>query len=174
MHSCSPFYVPYCAQKKEEFFYGWKEDRTRLLTWVLVLVMALSLLPLNVLAKNGDSNNPGFLYNMQVNLSSDSTEGVSLTYKWNDKGNAQTLSRGESATFRTNNWKDAIYFYVHVPNGYTPGGTFKHTGGASSEHTTEYLFYDNIKEDGSIGEFHYTIENNNMRIGYRHRCHQRF
>ena len=27
MHSCSPFYVPYCAQKKEEFFYGWKENR---------------------------------------------------------------------------------------------------------------------------------------------------
>lgn len=55
MHSCSPFYVPYCAQKKEEFFYGWKENRKRLLTWVLVLVMALSLLPLNALAKSNST-----------------------------------------------------------------------------------------------------------------------
>ena len=52
MHSCSPFYVPYCAQKKEEFFMAGKKTGKRLLTWVLVLVMALSLLPLNALAED--------------------------------------------------------------------------------------------------------------------------
>lgn len=55
MHSCSPFYVPYCAQKKEEFFYGWKENRKAAADVVLVLVMALSLLPLNALAKSNST-----------------------------------------------------------------------------------------------------------------------
>lgn len=58
-----------------------KKTGKRLLTWVLVLVMALSLLPLNALAKDKDPNNHGLAFKMQVNLSSDSTEGVSLTYK---------------------------------------------------------------------------------------------
>ena len=52
MHSCSPFYVPYCAQKKGGFFMAGKKTGKRLLTCVLVLVMALSLLPLNALARS--------------------------------------------------------------------------------------------------------------------------
>lgn len=44
-----PFFAPY-RQKKEDFFMSEKKVGKRLLTWVLVLVMTLSLLPLNVLA----------------------------------------------------------------------------------------------------------------------------
>ena len=39
--------------KEGGFFYGWKENRKRLLTLVLVLVMALSLLPVSALAADG-------------------------------------------------------------------------------------------------------------------------
>ena len=46
-----PFFAPY-RQKKEDFFMSEKKVGKRLLTWVLVLVMTLSLLPLNVLAAN--------------------------------------------------------------------------------------------------------------------------
>lgn len=49
-----PFFAPY-RQKKEDFFMSEKKVGKRLLTWVLVLVMTLSLLPLNVLAENSIS-----------------------------------------------------------------------------------------------------------------------
>ena len=49
MQIVSPFFAPY-RQKKEDFFMYEKKVGKRLLTWVLVLVMTLSLLPLNVLA----------------------------------------------------------------------------------------------------------------------------
>ena len=49
MQITSPFFAPY-RQKKEDFFMYEKKVGKRLLTWVLVLVMTLSLLPLNVLA----------------------------------------------------------------------------------------------------------------------------
>ena len=49
MQITSPFFAPY-RQKKEDFFMSEKKVGKRLLTWVLVLVMTLSLLPLNVLA----------------------------------------------------------------------------------------------------------------------------
>lgn len=49
MQIASPFFAPY-RQKKEDFFMSEKKVGKRLLTWVLVLVMTLSLLPLNVLA----------------------------------------------------------------------------------------------------------------------------
>ena len=49
MQIISPFFAPY-RQKKEDFFMSEKKVGKRLLTWVLVLVMTLSLLPLNVLA----------------------------------------------------------------------------------------------------------------------------
>ena len=49
MQIVSPFFAPY-RQKKEDFFMSEKKVGKRLLTWVLVLVMTLSLLPLNVLA----------------------------------------------------------------------------------------------------------------------------
>ena len=51
MQIVSPFFAPY-RQKKEDFFMSEKKVGKRLLTWVLVLVMTLSLLPLNVLAEN--------------------------------------------------------------------------------------------------------------------------
>ena len=51
MQIVSPFFAPY-RQKKEDFFMSEKKVGKRLLTWVLVLVMTLSLLPLNVLAAN--------------------------------------------------------------------------------------------------------------------------
>ena len=51
MQIVSPFFAPY-RQKKEDFFMYEKKVGKRLLTWVLVLVMTLSLLPLNVLAAN--------------------------------------------------------------------------------------------------------------------------
>ena len=50
MQTISPFFAPY-RQKKEDFFMSEKKVGKRLLTWVLVLVMTLSLLPLNVLAE---------------------------------------------------------------------------------------------------------------------------
>lgn len=49
MQITSPFFAP-SRQKKEDFFMSEKKVGKRLLTWVLVLVMTLSLLPLNVLA----------------------------------------------------------------------------------------------------------------------------
>ena len=49
MQITPPFFAPY-RQKKEDFFMSEKKVGKRLLTWVLVLVMTLSLLPLNVLA----------------------------------------------------------------------------------------------------------------------------
>ena len=49
MQIVSPFFVPY-RQKKEDFFMYGKKTGKRLLSWVLVLIMALSMLPLNVLA----------------------------------------------------------------------------------------------------------------------------
>ena len=49
MQIVSPFFVPY-RQKKEDFFMYGKKTGKRLLAWVLVLIMALSMLPLNVLA----------------------------------------------------------------------------------------------------------------------------
>lgn len=51
MQITPPFFAPY-RQKKEDFFMSEKKVGKRLLTWVLVLVMTLSLLPLNVLAAN--------------------------------------------------------------------------------------------------------------------------
>lgn len=54
MQSISPFFAPY-RQKKEDFFMSEKKVGKRLLTWVLVLVMTLSLLPLNVLAEYSTS-----------------------------------------------------------------------------------------------------------------------
>ena len=54
MQITSPFFAPY-RQKKEDFFMSEKKVGKRLLTWVLVLVMTLSLLPLNVLAVEGDT-----------------------------------------------------------------------------------------------------------------------
>lgn len=51
MQITSPFFAP-SRQKKEDFFMSEKKVGKRLLTWVLVLVMTLSLLPLNVLAAN--------------------------------------------------------------------------------------------------------------------------
>lgn len=48
-----PFFAPY-RQKKEDFFMSEKKVGKRLLTWVLVLVMTLSLLPLNVLADEAE------------------------------------------------------------------------------------------------------------------------
>ena len=50
MQITPPFFAPY-RQKKEDFFMSEKKVGKRLLTWVLVLVMTLSLLPLNVLAE---------------------------------------------------------------------------------------------------------------------------
>ena len=49
MQIVSPFFAPY-RQKKEDFFMYGKKTGKRLLSWVLVLIMALSMLPLNVLA----------------------------------------------------------------------------------------------------------------------------
>ena len=63
MQITSPFFAPY-RQKKEEFFMSEKKVGKRLLTWVLVLVMTLSLLPLNVLAEeNGvlENTNPSIV-----------------------------------------------------------------------------------------------------------------
>ena len=54
MQITSPFFAPY-RQKKEDFFMSEKKVGKRLLTWVLVLVMTLSLLPLNVLADASDN-----------------------------------------------------------------------------------------------------------------------
>lgn len=56
MQIVSPFFAPY-RQKKEDFFMYGKKTGKRLLSWVLVLIMALSMLPLNVLADEvgGDS-----------------------------------------------------------------------------------------------------------------------
>lgn len=54
MQITPPFFAPY-RQKKEDFFMSEKKVGKRLLTWVLVLVMTLSLLPLNVLAENSIS-----------------------------------------------------------------------------------------------------------------------
>ena len=50
MQIVSPFFAPY-RQKKEDFFMYGKKTGKRLLSWVLVLIMALSMLPLNVLAE---------------------------------------------------------------------------------------------------------------------------
>ena len=63
MQIASPFFAPY-RQKKEDFFMSEKKVGKRLLTWVLVLVMTLSLLPLNVLAEeNGvlENTNPSIV-----------------------------------------------------------------------------------------------------------------
>ena len=49
MQIVSPFFAPY-RQKKEDFFMYGKKTGKRLLSWVLVLIMALSMPPLNVLA----------------------------------------------------------------------------------------------------------------------------
>ena len=49
MQIVSPFFAPY-RQKKEDFFMYGKKTGKRLLSWVLVLITALSMLPLNVLA----------------------------------------------------------------------------------------------------------------------------
>ena len=49
MQIVSPFFAPY-RQKKEDFFMYGKKTGKRLLSWVQVLIMALSMLPLNVLA----------------------------------------------------------------------------------------------------------------------------
>lgn len=49
MQIVSPFFAPY-RQKKGDFFMYGKKTGKRLLSWVLVLIMALSMLPLNVLA----------------------------------------------------------------------------------------------------------------------------
>lgn len=57
MQIASPFFAPY-RQKKEDFFMSEKKVGKRLLTWVLVLVMTLSLLPLNVLAADYSAENP--------------------------------------------------------------------------------------------------------------------
>ena len=54
MQITPPFFAPY-RQKKEDFFMSEKKVGKRLLTWVLVLVMTLSLLPLNVLAAENDT-----------------------------------------------------------------------------------------------------------------------
>lgn len=139
-----------------------KKFGKRFLAWALTMVLTVSLLPLSALAEEKDSNDHGSTYKMMSNFSTDSTEHVKLTYKWNNVGDAATLERGESATFTTNNGGDAIYFYVHVLKGYTPGGTFAHVGGASVPTAARYTFYDNIKDDGSIGEFKYTISTNDM------------
>ncbi|MED9887582.1 MAG: S-layer homology domain-containing protein [Oscillospiraceae bacterium] len=58
MQIAPPFFAPY-RQKKEDFFMYEKKVGKRLLTWVLVLVMTLSLLPLNVLAVEGDPATDG-------------------------------------------------------------------------------------------------------------------
>ena len=58
MQIVSPFFVPY-RQKKEDFFMSEKKVGKRLLTWVLVLVMTLSLLPLNALAAGGSETDSG-------------------------------------------------------------------------------------------------------------------
>ena len=52
MQIVSPFFAPY-RQKKEDFFMSEKKLGKRLLTWVLVLVMMLSLLPVSALAADG-------------------------------------------------------------------------------------------------------------------------
>ena len=44
MQIVSPFFAPY-RQKKEDFFMYGKKTGKRLLSWVLVLIMALSMLP---------------------------------------------------------------------------------------------------------------------------------
>lgn len=49
MQIVSPFFAPYRQKKEDIFMYG-KKTGKRLLSWVLVLIMALSMLPLNVLA----------------------------------------------------------------------------------------------------------------------------
>ena len=49
MQIVSPFFAP-CRQKKEDIFMYGKKTGKWLLSWVLVLIMALSMLPLNVLA----------------------------------------------------------------------------------------------------------------------------
>lgn len=56
MQIASPFFAPY-RQKKEDFFMSEKKVGKRLLTWVLVLVMTLSLLPLNALAGDYSAGN---------------------------------------------------------------------------------------------------------------------
>ena len=56
MQITPPFFAPY-RQKKEDFFMSEKKVGKRLLTWVLVLVMTLSLLPLNVLADEATASN---------------------------------------------------------------------------------------------------------------------
>ena len=63
MQITPPFFAPY-RQKKEDFFMSEKKVGKRLLTWVLVLVMTLSLLPLNVLAE--DSGEDSVVYGHYV------------------------------------------------------------------------------------------------------------
>lgn len=57
MQIVSPFFAPY-RQKKEDFFMYGKKTGKRLLSWVLVLIMALPMLPLNVLADEVGGDTP--------------------------------------------------------------------------------------------------------------------
>ncbi len=79
MQITPPFFAPY-RQKKEDFFMSEKKVGKRLLTWVLALVMTLSLLPLNVLAAETDGQPNSFVektdgaVNIKKSVSKDGSE----------------------------------------------------------------------------------------------------
>ena len=80
MQITPPFFAPY-RQKKEDFFMSEKKVGKRLLTWVLVLVMTLSLLPLNVLAANGPEtdSSSGMDFDKRADSNGDGTYTITMT-----------------------------------------------------------------------------------------------
>ena len=95
MQITPPFFAPY-RQKKEDFFMSEKKVGKRLLTWVLVLVMTLSLLPLNVLAAEADGQSNSSVkktdgaVNIKKSVSEDGSELTLEAWVTDEKSTMQT------------------------------------------------------------------------------------
>ena len=99
MQIASPFFAPY-RQKKEDFFMSEKKVGKRLLTWVLVLVMTLSLLPLNVLADEVNSPVPGEVTATKSCTAMPDEDGnytITLTVKGNPVSSTDTMTTPANA-----------------------------------------------------------------------------
>ena len=128
-----------------------KKFGKRFLAWALTMVLTVSLLPLNALAGEKDSNN--YDYNFTL-VFAESSPGVYLSYTFGTQSGTLEQENGKnSVTFHTNNGNMVAKFEMHVPAGYVAGGSFDHSAGVEPI----YQIYETLGANGEIGEFHYTI-----------------
>lgn len=153
MHSCSPFYVPYCAQKKEEFFLAGKKTGKRLLTWVLVLVMALSLLPLNALAEDIPPE-----YRPTIEWTNDYLAGnhsltVEVVHEGHSLGRISSTDKHFSATVKLSN--DSIEVYDSEA-----------TGGSYSRNTLKLFTFGLGSTEGYLKLYTRSTAGHNVTVNY--------